>query len=152
MGWRACNKRDRQGSCRSAGLQALPMGAFTSCHPCHLPSPQSTHRLRRAVPGRKYFVLRCAAACCFAVPLQYLCWAELVLASLVSPNVSFMGHLAGIVAGFIHVKLLAGPLARLRRVLTAQGQGAGGTARGRPGQGHDSRDDDDYVSGRSVDE
>ena len=39
----------------------------------------------------------------FAVPLKHACWAELVIASLVSPNVSFVGHLAGILAGLIYV-------------------------------------------------
>lgn len=38
-----------------------------------------------------------------AVPLKYACWLELVLASLISPNVSFVGHLAGILAGMLWV-------------------------------------------------
>ena len=44
------------------------------------------------------------------VPVKYLCWAELVVASLFNPRASFLGHLTGIVAGFIHVKAgLGGP-------------------------------------------
>ena len=39
------------------------------------------------------------------VPVKYLCWAELVVASLINPNSSFLGHLTGIAAGFIHVKV-----------------------------------------------
>ena len=37
------------------------------------------------------------------LPLRHACWLELVLASLVSANVSFVGHLAGIIAGVIWV-------------------------------------------------
>ena len=39
------------------------------------------------------------------VPVKYLCWAELVVASLINPNASFLGHLTGIAAGFFHVKV-----------------------------------------------
>ena len=35
--------------------------------------------------------------------LQYLCWAELLLASAFNPSASFFGHLCGILAGFLHV-------------------------------------------------
>ena len=38
------------------------------------------------------------------IPAKYAAWAELVFASLISPNVSFVGHLSGILAGmlFLH--------------------------------------------------
>lgn len=39
--------------------------------------------------------------------LQYLCWAELFLASYLNPRASFLGHLAGIAAGLIHVQVCA---------------------------------------------
>jgi hypothetical protein len=38
------------------------------------------------------------------LPTKYICWAELVLASLLNPQASFFGHLCGILAGFIHVR------------------------------------------------
>jgi len=41
------------------------------------------------------------------VPLKHACWLELVLASLASSNISFVGHLSGILAGmlWVHMKL-----------------------------------------------
>ena len=42
------------------------------------------------------------------VPVKYLCWAELVVASLINPKASFLGHLTGIAAGFIHIKVTHG--------------------------------------------
>lgn len=41
------------------------------------------------------------------VPSKYAFWAELVLISLISPNASFVGHLAGILVGLMYTK---GPL------------------------------------------
>ncbi|KXZ53472.1 hypothetical protein GPECTOR_7g922 [Gonium pectorale] len=38
------------------------------------------------------------------LPTKYLCWAELVLASYLNPSASFLGHLAGILAGLLHVR------------------------------------------------
>jgi hypothetical protein len=39
--------------------------------------------------------------------LQYMAWAELLLASAFNPRASFIGHLAGIAAGWLHVRVLA---------------------------------------------
>ncbi|KAK9804862.1 hypothetical protein WJX72_008960 [[Myrmecia] bisecta] len=39
------------------------------------------------------------------LPNKYVTWAELVLIQLVTPNASFLGHLAGILAGLLHVAL-----------------------------------------------
>lgn len=39
----------------------------------------------------------------FSLPTKYLCWVELVLASLLNPQASFFGHLCGIVAGLLYV-------------------------------------------------
>ena len=41
-----------------------------------------------------------------AVPSQYAAWLELVLISLMTPSASFLGHLAGILAGVIYIKYL----------------------------------------------
>lgn len=41
------------------------------------------------------------------VPSRYLYWAELVLIQLITPNASFVGHLAGILVGLLYIK---GPL------------------------------------------
>ncbi|RYY82164.1 rhomboid family intramembrane serine protease, partial [archaeon] len=41
----------------------------------------------------------------FQVPSKWAAWAELVLASLLSPQVSFIGHLAGILAGYLYVHM-----------------------------------------------
>ena len=38
--------------------------------------------------------------------LQYVAWVELVIISLVTPNASFLGHLAGILAGLFHVAVV----------------------------------------------
>ena len=41
--------------------------------------------------------------------LQYGAWAELVLIQLVTPNASFVGHLAGILAGLLYVAARGAP-------------------------------------------
>lgn len=38
-----------------------------------------------------------------SVPLKYAAWLEVIVVSILNPNVSFMGHLAGILAGVIYV-------------------------------------------------
>mmetsp|Transcript_32700 Transcript_32700/g.45615 ORF Transcript_32700/g.45615 Transcript_32700/m.45615 type:complete len:101 (+) Transcript_32700:326-628(+) len=38
------------------------------------------------------------------VPLKYMCWLELVLISIITPNASFLGHLCGILAGWFYLK------------------------------------------------
>ena len=38
--------------------------------------------------------------------LQYVTWAELIYIQLLTPNASFLGHLAGILAGILHVSIL----------------------------------------------
>ena len=38
--------------------------------------------------------------------MQYVTWAELLYIQLLTPNASFLGHLAGILAGMLHVTLL----------------------------------------------
>jgi rhomboid domain-containing protein 1 len=40
----------------------------------------------------------------FSVPTKWAAWVELVVISLLTPNVSFMGHLAGILAGVLYMK------------------------------------------------
>ncbi|KAG2444191.1 hypothetical protein HYH02_009129 [Chlamydomonas schloesseri] len=40
------------------------------------------------------------------LPTKYLCWAELVLASYLTPQACFIGHLGGILAGLAHVRLV----------------------------------------------
>lgn len=39
------------------------------------------------------------------VPSKYAAWVELVLISLITPNASFIGHLAGILAGYLYLSL-----------------------------------------------
>lgn len=39
------------------------------------------------------------------VPAQYAAWAELVLVQLFVPGVSFLGHLGGILAGLLYLRL-----------------------------------------------
>jgi hypothetical protein len=41
-----------------------------------------------------------------APPPQYVAWVELVIISLVTPNASFLGHLAGILAGLLHIAVI----------------------------------------------
>lgn len=36
-------------------------------------------------------------------PTQHAAWLELVLISMITPNASFLGHLAGILAGFLYM-------------------------------------------------
>ena len=38
--------------------------------------------------------------------MQYVTWAELIYIQLLTPNASFLGHLAGILAGILHVTVL----------------------------------------------
>ncbi|KAF6206657.1 hypothetical protein GE061_017893 [Apolygus lucorum] len=40
----------------------------------------------------------------FRVPVKYAAWAELVAIHVLVPNASFMGHLAGILAGLLYFK------------------------------------------------
>ena len=42
----------------------------------------------------------------FSVPVQYVCWAELLYIQLLTPKASFLGHLGGILAGLLHVNVL----------------------------------------------
>jgi membrane associated rhomboid family serine protease len=37
------------------------------------------------------------------VPTKYAAWLELIIISVMSPNVSFIGHLSGIIAGIIYI-------------------------------------------------
>lgn len=60
----------------------------------------------------------------FTIPTKYVCWAELVLASVFNPRASFLGHLAGILAGLLHVKVLAPALTRAGFDLAAWGRSA----------------------------
>eukprot|EP00198_Chlamydomonas_reinhardtii_P004001 XP_001693337.1 predicted protein [Chlamydomonas reinhardtii] len=48
----------------------------------------------------------------FELPTKYLCWAELVLASYLTPQACFIGHLGGILAGLGHVRLCRLPVFR----------------------------------------
>uniref|UniRef100_A0AC35TWT8 PA domain-containing protein n=1 Tax=Rhabditophanes sp. KR3021 TaxID=114890 RepID=A0AC35TWT8_9BILA len=36
------------------------------------------------------------------VPGKYVCWAELAIIQMITPNVSFLGHLSGILAGLVY--------------------------------------------------
>ena len=50
--------------------------------------------------------------------MRWLCWGELVWIQLISPQVSFLGHLAGILAGILYIappRALRVEVARLRR-------------------------------------
>ena len=40
------------------------------------------------------------------MPVQYVCWAELLYIQLLTPKASFLGHLGGILAGLLHVNVL----------------------------------------------
>lgn len=46
----------------------------------------------------------------FQVPTKFAAWAELIAIHILSPNASFMGHLAGIIAGLIYMKTYVGTL------------------------------------------
>jgi hypothetical protein len=70
--------------------------------------------------------------------MQYLCWAELLLASAFNPSASFFGHLCGILAGFLHVLYIEPALRaaqrswmRLNRQTQGPGRQLGGQTTGR---------------------
>lgn len=70
-------------------------------------------------------------------PTKYAAWLELVLISMIHPNVSFIGHLAGIFAGIIYVHgsafLRTNVVSRGARRSTNFGGGrVGGSSTGRP--------------------
>ncbi|XP_044499289.1 rhomboid-like protein 14, mitochondrial isoform X2 [Mangifera indica] len=44
----------------------------------------------------------------FIVPARYAAWAELILIQMFVPGVSFLGHLGGILAGILYLKLKTG--------------------------------------------
>lgn len=50
-----------------------------------------------------------------SVPARYTCWIELVVIQMLVPNVSFTGHLAGILVGLLYVY---GPLKYLIQILS----------------------------------
>jgi len=50
----------------------------------------------------------------FPIWSKYAVWAELVLIQLISPNASFVGHLAGILVGLAYIH---GPLKYLVELL-----------------------------------
>ena len=49
----------------------------------------------------------------FPIPMRLACWAELIIISVLFPNVSFVGHLSGILVGLAFV---SGPLKSLMDV------------------------------------
>lgn len=58
------------------------------------------------------------------VPTRYAAWAELIIIQMFVPNVSFLGHLGGILAGFLYLRLKGSysgsdPLTVLFRGLTS---------------------------------
>ncbi|KAL8209885.1 hypothetical protein R6Q57_006617 [Mikania cordata] len=58
----------------------------------------------------------------FLVPAKHAAWAELILIQLLVPGVSFLGHLGGILAGLVYLRLKASnlaPLASMVRGLTS---------------------------------
>jgi len=50
----------------------------------------------------------------FLIPMKYAVWIELVVIQIIVPNSSFMGHLAGILAGLVYTK---GPINGLLSIL-----------------------------------
>lgn len=56
----------------------------------------------------------------FPVPVRWAYWAELIVIQLLVPNVSFTGHLAGILVGLMYVK---GPLKALMDGIAGIGGG-----------------------------
>lgn len=59
----------------------------------------------------------------FLVPAKHAAWAELILIQLLVPDVSFLGHLGGILAGIAYLRLKAlftgrSPLTRIVKGLT----------------------------------
>lgn len=81
----------------------------------------------------------------FMVPSKYAAWLELVVISLITPNASFIGHLAGILAGVLYVH---GPMEVLLWIpnwiqdtvakLTGGGRGSQSRTYGRGTASHDS--------------
>lgn len=57
----------------------------------------------------------------FVVPAKHAAWAELILIQLLVPNVSFLGHLGGILAGIVYLRLkkAPSPLATMVKGLTS---------------------------------
>ncbi|TKR72608.1 hypothetical protein L596_020027 [Steinernema carpocapsae] len=63
------------------------------------------------------------------IPGKYACWAELVLIQMITPNASFVGHLAGILVGLLYT---AGPLKAVVDAVCPIVEGVNGYARPRP--------------------
>ncbi|CEF62199.1 Hypothetical protein SRAE_1000047300 [Strongyloides ratti] len=38
------------------------------------------------------------------IPGKYSCWLELIAIQMITPNASFIGHLSGIIVGFIYME------------------------------------------------
>jgi len=51
------------------------------------------------------------------IPAKYLCWFELVLISIVTPNASFLGHLCGILVGVMYVIGIFNPVFKITDLL-----------------------------------
>ena len=41
------------------------------------------------------------------IPTQYAAWAELILIQIITPYASFMGHLGGIISGWVYLKYIS---------------------------------------------
>lgn len=62
------------------------------------------------------------------VPAKWVCWVELVAVSLLTPNVSFLGHLAGILTGLGYLIVTAIVAPRDQRGPSVTAVGRGGSA------------------------
>lgn len=73
--------------------------------PCVLSQPQTTKQLQllKLLSLKLLSVSDCSLRrCC----VQYVAWAELLIIQMFAPNVSFAGHLSGILAGEFPPRLL----------------------------------------------
>jgi len=52
-----------------------------------------------------------------SVPTRYAAWLELVVTSMITPNASFIGHLAGILAGVLYVHAPTFPMSMIPNVI-----------------------------------
>ena len=81
----------------SPGTSMLRWAAHT-CHFCLLAADHVPRHATMQVHAQTDCLL-------MSVCLQLVCWAELVLIQLATPEASFLGHLCGILAGVVHLHL-----------------------------------------------
>lgn len=104
--------------CRCPGLKQvihIVLGSLLNDHGCAVGFSGILFALKvvhnHTNPGGQtnYYGLRIAN--------KYASWAELLIIQLIYPNASFIGHLSGIIAGFVYIQVVHPNLSVFNRII-----------------------------------